>query len=143
MFGAVTGSGSIGAASQGNILGGIRAGEGSTITIQSPDAAAIAAVSDIASSNTALALESLKSQQELSTLAVSYAGINANTALQTLQQLQTQSQVGAAGGSAQDIAGIAGAYTGQETAPASNNTFLYVSIVVVAIGAIILYVKTR
>jgi hypothetical protein len=142
-FGAVTGRGSVGAASQGNILGGIKAGEGSTVNITTPDAAAIAAVTDIANANTALSLETLKSQQELSTLAVSYAGINANTALQTLQQLQTQSQVGAAGGSASDIAGIAGAYTGETTTPATNKTWLYVSIAVAAIAGIILYVKNR
>jgi hypothetical protein len=142
VFGAVTGKGSVGAASSGNILGGIAAGAHSTINVQTPDAAAIAAVSDIAHSNAALSLAALQANQDLSTLSVSYANQNANTALETLQQLGTQLQIGAVGGTASDIADVAGTYTGDSPAPASNTGKIVIAVIAIAaVTALVFFYK--
>jgi hypothetical protein len=142
-LGAVKGTGTIGASGAGNITGGIKAGTGSSVSILSSDPQAIAAVSDIAHANMALSLEAMKQNQDLSTLAVSYAGQNANTALQTLQQLQTQSQVAQAGGSASDIAGVTGAYTGTSATPASNTGKYLMIVGGIALGLFAVYYFTK
>lgn len=85
--------------------------------------------------NTSLAIASLQSQQNLSTLAVGYANANATNALLTLQALGPGQQTVAAGGSPQDVIDANALTT---TAVQSNRKPLIIGAAIIA-GAILIY----
>jgi len=95
-YGGASGRGAIGGGGSGNITGGIKNVGVFNQTVS--DHNAVNAGRD-------MGLASLKSMQELSTLAVGYANQNSNQAMQALQAIGTQAQVAAAGGNAAEVAG--------------------------------------
>jgi hypothetical protein len=131
-YGGASGKEAVGGGGTGNITGGLKAVGVFTQVNTVSDHAAVA-------SSMALGMASLKANQELSTLAVGYANQNSSQALQALQQIGTQAQVAAAGGSASEVAGA------MTTAPGTVGLFDTKTIIAIAalIGGLLLVYKFR
>lgn len=120
-------------------------GSSNVINITTPDAAAITLADHTVAYNASLSHDALEANQSLAALAISYANINAQGALQTLQALGTQSNVISAGGSAADVNGAAQSYFGDATQAGSgffapeNRTKIAIAIAAALISGYILY----
>jgi len=131
-YGGASGKGAIGGGSTGNITGGVKGVGVFTQVNTMTDHSAVA-------SSLALGQDALKANQELSTLAVGYASQNASQALQALQQIGTQAQVAAAGGTAAEVAGAT------TTTPGTVGVFDNKTLLAIAalIGGLFLVYKFR
>jgi len=131
-YGGASGKESVGGGGTGNITGGLKAVGVFTQVNTTTDHSAIA-------SSMALGMASLQANQELSTLAVGYANQNSSQALQALQQIGTQAQVAAAGGSPAEVSGAT------TTTPETVGLFDTKTIIAIAalIGGLLLVYKFR